>query len=164
MTAKEKLFALANAVREKSGEAGPLTLDRMTEIVGTLGGYPKGFEIGEFYGSDEADTGELTVSHSLGCIPNNIFIWYVGNDAAEGQWQVINKVNRNIEYDEFDQCFVPAFTFIRGMYSTKTGITHVTCSCNGYDTEELFHVPYNITKFYSKNGKYIWLATCDNKE
>lgn len=75
MSVNEKMTALADAIREKSGQTGAMTIDKMTEVVSSIstgGGLPAGIsaiEVGTF--TPPADrTCPVTIPHDLGVAPN----------------------------------------------------------------------------------------------
>lgn len=171
-TAKEKLTALADAVREKTRESGTLSLDRMTALINALsvggGGsnapaLPDGWDTGEFTFAQDTIGNEneegIFISHSLGKIPNFVFIW-LNEPIANGrtQWRSITKYNLGEEVDEETGEVVPANSDIFGarMSNATHSVSRVTP--DWLDRTDAFYLPYGTTTYYKAGYTYKWLA------
>ena len=79
MALTDKLSAIADAIRGKTGKTEEMTLDQMaTEIAGITGGGGDGlpYDMGEFVLDADTVTGaNIKVSHSLGAVPEFICVW-----------------------------------------------------------------------------------------
>lgn len=91
MALTDKLTAIADAVRAKTGGTELLTLDQMAaEIAGISGGGVTGlaYDIGEFvFDTDTPSHKTPAVQHSLGEIPDCIIVW---SDNWAGNTEVID--------------------------------------------------------------------------
>lgn len=162
MTAKEKLTSLADAVREKTGETGPLSLDSMTSLIKELevGGLPIGWATGEFKTTEETTNGDFIVTHGLSDIPNYVFIWSTAAAHVNGRWRMVMKVNMGKEYNEDFQRYEPTSVFSYGVKETATAFRASSCSEWDVDTVDYFIVPSQSTTVYPPDTTYKWVAIC----
>jgi hypothetical protein len=77
MALTDKLTAVADAIRGKTGKTEPLTLDQMPgEIAGIVaGGGGLIYDMGEFVLDEDTLTSNFTVPHNLGEVPEFICVW-----------------------------------------------------------------------------------------
>jgi hypothetical protein len=79
MALTDKLTAIANAIRDKTGGTEPLTLDAMTEAIagfGQGGGGGLAYDMGEFIFSADANSSRsVSIPHSLGETPGFVLVW-----------------------------------------------------------------------------------------
>ncbi|MBR6676139.1 MAG: hypothetical protein IKL24_02275 [Clostridia bacterium] len=166
-TAKEKLTALADAVREKTGEGGKLSLDRMTALIKALsvgeGDLPDGWDTGSFTFSedtlgDENENG-IFIDHKLGKIPNFVFIW-LNDPLAMGrnQWRAIVKYNLGEDVDEETGEVTPSYFDVVGMRMSNATHTATRVSPDWLDRTDAFYLPYYTSTYYKAGYTYNWLA------
>ena len=169
-TAKEKLTALADAVREKTGETSPLSLDAMTALVKAIeiggdGGpaLPEGWDTGEFtFAEDtmgnETDEG-IFIAHKLKKIPNFVFIW-LNEPIAMGrnQWRAIVKYNLGEDVDEETGEVTPSNFNAVGMRMTNYDNSATKLSPDWLDRTDAFYLPYYTVTYYKAGCNYKWLA------
>ena len=164
MTAKEKLTALADTIREKTGETGLLTLDSMTALVKALeiGGasLPEGWATGEFTVTEDTASGDFSIEHGLGDIPNYVFIFSTASTFENGNWRMLMKVNTGKEYNPDTQRYEPTSIFSYGVKETATSFRGISCYESDVDTVDHFVVPSQSTTVYSPNITYKWVALC----
>ncbi len=163
MTAKEKLCALADAIREKTGETGLLTLDKMTELVSALGAgseivLPEGWAMGEFNTTEETAQGDFPIAHGLSDIPNYIFIWSTAPTYTHGSWRMLMKVNLGKTYNEETKRYEPTDIFSYGVRETTTAFRASTCSESDVDDTDYFMVPSQTSSVYPPDITYKWVA------
>ena len=77
MSVNEKMTAIADAIRAKTGGTGPLTLDGMAEAISSIQTGNSGggiqFSTGTFTPSE--DSTSCTISHGLGVRPDIVVYW-----------------------------------------------------------------------------------------
>lgn len=88
MALTSKLTAIADAIRQKTGKSGKLTLDQMvSEVLSIQGGgsLPSGFKAiatgTHALGSAVTGSGTFTVEHNLGEVPD-MFLFYAPSNIA----------------------------------------------------------------------------------
>ncbi len=163
MTAKEKLCALADAIREKTGETGLLTLDKMTELVSALGAgseivLPEGWAMGEFMVTDETTSGSFYIEHGLGAIPNCILIWSTSDTFTANTWRMIMKINFGSVYNEDEGRYEPADFNSYGIRDTSSGTVNQASSSLYVDSEVHFVTPSNPRVAFLPGVTYKWVA------
>lgn len=162
MTAKEKLTALADAVREKTGETGLLTLDAMTTLISSLeaggGGLPKGWAMGEFNTTEETSGGDFPIEHGLGAIPNYIVIWSTSPTLVANSWRMVMSVNMGMEFNEDENRYEPSYFNSYGIRDANTTLSTNGCSISDVDGEDCFWTPSHTRVMYSPAVTYKWIA------
>ena len=161
-TAKEKLTALADAVREKTGETGLLSLDAMTTLIQALevggGGLPTGWATGEFVTTDETKGGNFNIEHGMGKMPNFIFIWSTATELVNRQVRCVMKANLGEEYDE-EIGYYPPYYNLYMFRDSNSGFGNVSGgNCDYDDNRDTFCVPTASTTYYYPTTTFKWLA------
>lgn len=171
MTAKEKLTALADAVREKTGETGLLSLDSMTSLIKALnigGGtsLPHGWAMGEFNTTEATAEGGFKIEHGLGTVPEYILIWSTATEPISGAWRMLVKVNVGKEYNpEAEDAdgniygrYEPLNVMDYGAKDMGTGVRATPCDANDVDDDTYIDVPFYTNTVYPPDITYRWLA------
>jgi hypothetical protein len=166
MTAKEKLTALADAVREKTGETGLLSLDAMTSLISSLAGgggdsLPNGWATGSFNTTPQTIKGDFEIEHGLGAVPNIIAVFCDNTNLAPYLVKGLFRLNFDDEYVEEEGLYYPTMTAGRTFYINSTGstITSATDAGAGFDTDKTFYVPSITTNtMYVPAFTYRWIA------
>lgn len=163
MTGKEKLTALADAIREKTGATGLLSLDAMTEAVKAFegGGLPAGWATGTFNTTAETMYGNIQIEHDLGAIPDVVVIFRETNSALTAYaMRGVIRFNSGEEYDE-EYGYYPATTAQRVFYdnSSQTTIQSTVGASDYEDNRETFCVPNGPSNtIYVPAYTYRWIA------
>ena len=163
MTAKEKLTALADAVREKTGEAGMLSLDAMTALVRGIeaGGLPKGWATGQFNTTSATVNGEFEIEHGLNAVPHVVIVFCENPTPTNYLIHSFFRVNNLEEYVEEEELYYPSITSGRLFYYNSTGKTFVQTSDGGIgmDTDKTIFIPKGTTStLYLPIFTYRWIA------
>lgn len=79
MSVNEKMTAIADAIREKTGESEPLSLDEMAEAIAGLSISTGSAETGTVTASGSAT---ISISHSLGKVPLLVMIYSTSSSVA----------------------------------------------------------------------------------
>ena len=139
-----KLTAIANAIRDKTGSTGTLTVDAMpAAIAGIVTGtsLPSGITVGTFEASPVTGytpPGGFTIAHGLGKKPGAVLIWRLGEP-------VNSFINGGAFYAHKDTC------------TLSTDYTYGEITVVPELTETTFRVPTNSAgKIWF--GTYIWVA------
>ncbi len=164
-TAKEKLTALANTVREMTGEKGPLSIDKMTQLLShfKVSGIADGWDMGELTLSEniignESDEG-YAIPHKLGKIPNFVLIWL--NDPqpnGRNQWRAVLKCNIGDDIDGETGEVSPKEFYSVGMRMSNYTHSTTTLDTYGLDSTEVFYLPFYGNTYYKTGSPYKWLA------
>ena len=163
-TAKEKLTALADAIREKTGEAGLLSLDDMTSLVSALevgGGLPSGWATGQFNTTPATMYGEFEIDHGLGAVPNVVMIFCENKTLAGYVVKGVLRLNYLEEYVEEEDLYYPAISSGRMIYCNSGGTNLMQAGDNGsgLDTDRTIHIPKGgANVMYLPAFTYRWLA------
>ncbi len=87
MSVNEKMTAIADAIRAKTGGTAPLTLDGMAQAIAGIraeGGGGLAYDMGEFV-LDADHTSYNNIPHNLGAIPDFVLVWsddFVGREVT----------------------------------------------------------------------------------
>lgn len=160
-TAKEKLTALADAVREKTGETSPLSLDAMTSLIMTLGsgsGLPVGITMGEFVTTEETKNGGFSIEHGLGKMPNYVFIWSSDINLQSFCFRTVMKANLYETFDEESGETYPEAEARYGLSDTVVTFRNQPCTISYYDDKNVFWLPDATSRFYRPGIPYKWIA------
>lgn len=161
MTAKEKLTALADAVREKTGETASLSLDAMTALISALkvgGGLPSGIAMGEFVTTDETKGGDFSIEHGLGKMPNFVFIWTTATEHHNNCFRFVSVANLNEIYDDEIGEYYPKSNAQYSIADTASSFRNTPCSRNYYDNKDVFWLPDTLNRYYYPGIPYKWIA------
>lgn len=160
-TAKEKLTALADSIRSKSGATGPLTLDMMTEAVNALStgeAMPEGFALGEFTATEDNKNGSFSISHPLGSVPYIILVWADTKERATGHLRSIIKMNMDVVFDEELSENSPSVIFGRGFYDTALAFGQFAITTDSTDSENEFWIPDIEDRPLCVGVTYRWMT------
>lgn len=167
MTAKEKLTALADAIREKTSITSPLSLDAMTAAVSALsaGSLPEGWSTGEFSTDGTTEDGGFRIEHGLGRIPEFVLILRCQNDLISQSVHGVIRINTGEELDsDFgseigEEGYVASACSQRILYdnSSATDIS-ATAGEDGWDSRLTLEVPTLSQATYTQGCTYLWLC------
>lgn len=142
--ADDKLTAIANAIRGKTGSTGTLTVDAMPEaIAGIVTGtpLPEWITVGSFEAGPTTEytpQGGFTIEHGLGKKPEAVLIWRLGEPT-------VSFIKGGVFYAHKDTC------------TLYTDYTYEEITATPELTETTFLMPTNSAgKLWF--GTYIWAA------
>ena len=160
MTAKEKLTALADAIREASDTATPLSLDGMTALVRALGkgGLSTGITMGEFVTTDETKAGNIPIEHGLGEMPNFVFIWSTDTNYSNSCFRCVMTANLKEITDEETGEVGPESNFSLSIVDTTITFRNQSCNADYYDDKDVFWLPDANGKYYRPGTPHKWIA------
>lgn len=162
-TAKEKLTALADAVREKTGESKPLSLDTMTALIQALevgDGIPEGWAMGTFTTTADTAEGDFYIEHGLGKIPNVIIIFAETEEMVGGTVMGVIRLNNGEEFG--GDRYYPLYSVGRTICakSSTSGIDFVQLGDSGSqeDSRTAIFVADRSGYVYYPSFTYRWVA------
>ena len=163
---KQKLTALADAVREKTGETSPLSLDAMATLISALevggGGLPEGWAMGEFVTTEETMRGGFEIEHGLGAIPNVLIIYCDSTIINRYEVRGAFRVSYNDFFDDELGLYYPEISGGRVFYSGSNTSSVATTSDGdaGADSNLMIFVPIPSTSNvkYTPGVPYKWVA------
>lgn len=166
MTAKEKLTALADAVREKTGETGLLTLDTMTSLISSLEGgggasLPNGWGTGSFNTTPQTIKGDIEIEHGLDAVPDVVIVFCENTSPAGYAVRGLIRFNLSPELDEETGLYYPNDSDGRlfQFNATGTATTLLIDSGTGMDTNKTIYIPKgNSYTMYVPAFTYRWIA------
>lgn len=165
MALTNKLAAIGDAIREKTGKSGKLTLEQMvTEIQGISGGgggLPSGFSAiarGTHTISSAVSGGQtFTLNHNLGVVPDFLIFYSPSNIATTYSMLSVMRCTqfgwRSTSY--LNKCFYHAnsTTTVSGADATTSyGIKTMTATSATITTYS------SSTSYYWRAGTYNWIA------
>ena len=170
MALTEKLSAIGNAIREKTGDKGLLTLDAMPAAIASIGGggdLPTSInkiDGGSFMLSADTTCERYKIYHNLGEIPKGFFVWCEIQDYTAGRNRTIQQVfshRRTVKQNgSVKSIGTDYFTFFNA-----DGAVFPTQSFN-YTTQDKIDREYNAeyvlfnydSPVYAAGVTYKWLA------
>ena len=160
MTAKEKLTALADSIREKTGATGLLSLDAMTEAVKAFegGGLPTGWATGTFNTTAATMSGNIQIEHGLGAIPDVVVIFKELPERVTGSVRGAVRFNFGEEFDE-ELGYYPNLTVQHCFGDSSSSVAKLAGSVDYDDNRETFTVPALSSSYvYVPAFTYRWIA------
>lgn len=165
-TAKEKLTALADAIREKTGETEMLSLDAMTSLVKAFEGggggssLPSGWATGTFNTTSATMKGDFEIEHGLNAVPHIVLIFKEDPSLLGQSIRGAARFNTAEEYYEDEGLYYPVASNGRLFYDNSSGTDIVQAVDAGvsYDTDKTFKVPKNNSYYYMPHLTYRWYA------
>lgn len=157
MALTSKLTAIADAIRQKTGKSGKLTLDQMaSEVLAIQGGgsLPSGFKAiakgTHTLGSAVTGSGTFTVTHNLGETPD-MFLFYAPQNIATTYSMLYAFRSAKFGYRSTSYLNLCGY---HGNSTTTVTATNVTTS---YGIKTLTATAATITS-YSTSTSYGWRA------
>lgn len=163
MSAKEKLTALADAIRDKTGLSSPLSLDAMTEAILNINesSLPYGWETGTFIPTEETKTGDFYITNTLSSVPSVFIILRDDPSHISNSVRGVFRVNSNIVFDEEISDYYPKNSSGRLFYDNENGTNIISIADNGSggDTSKEILIPMGTTyTAYTPGVVYRWFA------
>ena len=161
-TAKQKLTALADAVREKTGETSPLSLDAMATLISALevggGGLPSGWATGTFNNLIPDEFDSIYIEHGLGAVPDVVILFDETLELEPGIIHADLHINYSSSYDEETGEYYAFDTNGRMFFgaSTVAGIKYN--SSNSFDTDKYISFYTNSNGVFAPSHTYRWIA------
>ncbi len=156
MALTDKLSAIGNAIREKTGDTGLLTLDAMPEAIASIGGaLPDSItklDGGSFTPAATISTSDMKIQHNLGVIPKVAIVWCDG-ESVPNDSVLIGALFRHDQNGSTEfRCAMSA------LGNTFDGMNY---NMTGYERQSLtedFFCLYHGARFYEAGVTYKWLA------
>ena len=165
MALTDKLTAIANAIRGKTGGTKKLTLDEMVAAINSIsgggGGLPAGIAaaaFGEYAVASDFTTTRQTVTHNLGVVPDLVLFYYDGGNIATTYSMLFalrcTKFGyRSSAYNGYNAYHGNSTTTVSlaNTNSTSVGVSNLTATT--------FQIASHSTSYYWRGGRtYKWLA------
>ena len=166
MSVNEKMTAIADAIRVKTGETAPLSLDAMASAIAGIAGtsglrYTNGtFEGTTTWSSTSATYKNVTVTHDLGVRPQFILIFlddtiytptYSSSTSASYTQLVysFNKIYKNESSVWYNTYYAAYATFSRFQYYSSASATSPSYTAKGSVSKGNSTSPLSSTSTYS---------------
>ena len=158
MSVNSKLTAIADAIREKTGESGTLTLDGMAAAVAGIEAGGGNYKVthGSFTPSESTtigNTGEYAITHGLGEKPSLFVLRAEGGNQKYSLrlYVIVDNANANYPYGH-----VVTATTTGGVSFTCKGLTNGNAKAAlGGDTVSIYGLDSNTIL---STATYQWLA------
>ena len=159
----DKLTAIADAIRAKTGDTTALTLEQMAAAVTAFevgGGLPEGWEMGTFTTTADTAEGGFYIEHGLGKIPNVIIIFAETEEMVGGTVMGVIRLNNGEEF--VDDRYYPSYSLGRSICakSSTSGIDFVQLGDSGSqeDSRTAIYVADRSGYVYYPSFTYKWIA------
>lgn len=168
MSLNEKLTALANSIRTKSGASGLLSLDAMKTAVDSIetggGSLPtviSKIDGGSFTVASDTTLASYTISHNLGVVPKGCFVWTEENQSADAYTSntVINYYYASNPFNTGSTNSVANWLcyWRRSTGATSTvGSTLTSAQANSFVSSS--GISPNRSEYYKAGCTYKWIA------
>ena len=165
MALTNKLTAIANAIRAKTGGTKAMTLDEMVTAINSIsgggGGLPAGIAaiaFGEYAVASDFTTTRQTVTHNLGVVPDFVLFYYDGGNIATSYSMLFalrstKLAYRSSAYNAYNayHANTTSTVSVAGSNSTSAGVSSLTATT--------FQIASHSNSYYWRGGyTYKWLA------
>lgn len=159
MSVNEKMTAIADAIRAKTGGAEPLGLDAMAQAIAAISGLPDGIDklaCGEFAYANTTTTG-LTITHNLGVKPH--FVLVMASDSSKivyssGKTPVLYQ----IVYLSHSNKLGVKTTVYENATDYFTGVVDDDETYNNYNATTAYIQTNSSSRVFMKDVWYQWIC------